>query len=34
LAGAEDVKFEEVVLDERCKKAMDEEINWIEKNET
>ena len=34
LAGAEDVKFEEVVLDERWKKAMDEEIGSIEKNET
>ncbi|WVY95004.1 hypothetical protein V8G54_034092 [Vigna mungo] len=34
LTGLEDIKFEEVVLDERWKKAMDEEINSIEKNET
>lgn len=34
LAGVEDVKFEEVVLDERWKKTMDEDIISIEKNET
>jgi len=34
LAGEEDIKFEEAVLDERWKKAMDEEIGSIEKNET
>ena len=34
LACAEDIKFEEVVLDKRWKKARDEEISSIEKNET
>ena len=34
LACEEDIKFEEVVLDERWKKVVDEEISSIEKNET
>lgn len=34
LADAEDLKFEKVVLDEKWKKAMDEEIDPVEKNDT
>lgn len=34
LADAEDLKFEKVVLDEKWKKAMNEEIDLVEKNDT
>ena len=34
LAESEDVRFEEVVVDEKWKNAMDEEIAAIERNNT